>query len=149
MCVYTFQGRETCRVVPPCWGLEEPGAHALCQLKSELERPCACSVHRGFKGSPPASWYEVGNCGLGHKKEFALSGLSNWFLGGQFGVFFEFQAKPLSVREIIAITVTLTWQSGTELSGPHVESLPTVLKYEKWEPFGPQSSLWGLLLDPG
>lgn len=28
------------------------GAHALCQLQSELERPCACSVHRGFKGSP-------------------------------------------------------------------------------------------------
>ena len=50
------------------------------------------------------------------------------------------------MREIITITVTLTWQSGTELSGPHVE---TVLKYEKWEPFGPQSSLWGLLLDPG
>ena len=42
------------------------------------------------------------------------------------------------MREMLAIAVTLTWQSGTELSGPHVESLPTVLKYEKWEPLGPQ-----------
>lgn len=44
VCVYTFQGRETCRVVPLCWGLEEPVAHAPCQLKSELERPCTVST---------------------------------------------------------------------------------------------------------
>ena len=42
------------------------------------------------------------------------------------------------MREMLAIAVTLTWQSGTELRGPHVESLPTVLKYEKLEPLGPQ-----------
>lgn len=94
------------------------------------------SLHRGFKGSPP----EVGNCGLGHKKEFALSGLSNWFLGGQFGVLFELQAKLNCCERNDSHhrhPYLAKWQV-SRLSRPHVESLPTVLKYEKWEPLGPQ-----------